>query len=56
MDPIKAMISTVVDLSPQNLFSLIIANASLNLFRESNKTFSLSAINLMHPSRFDQNY
>ena len=56
MDPIKAMVSTVVDLSPQNLFSLIIANASLNLFRESNKTFSLSAINLMHPSRFDQNY
>jgi probable phosphoglycerate mutase len=56
MDPIKAMISTVVDLSPQNLFSLIIANASLNLFRESNKTFSLSAINLMHPSRFDQNF
>lgn len=56
MDPIKAMISTVVDLSPQNLFSLIIANASLNLFRQSNKTFSLSAINLMHPSRFDQNY
>ena len=56
MDPIKAMISTVVDLSPQNLFSLIIANASLNLFRESNKVFSLSAINLMHPSRFDQNY
>ena len=56
MDPIKAMISTVVDLSPPNLFSLIIANASLNLFRESNKTFSLSAINLMHPSRFDQNY
>ena len=56
MDPIKAMISTVVDLSPQNLFSLIIANASLNLFSESNKVFSLSAINLMHPSRFDQNY
>jgi probable phosphoglycerate mutase len=56
MDPIKAMISTVVDLSPQNLFNLVIANASLNLFRESNKTFSLSAINLMHPSRFDLNY
>jgi len=34
MDPIKAMLSTIVDLSPTNLFELIIANASLNIFRE----------------------
>ena len=34
MDPIKAMLSTVVDLTPTNLFELIIANASLNIFRE----------------------
>ncbi len=32
MDPIKAMLSTIVDLSPTNLFELIIANASLNSF------------------------
>ena len=55
MDPIKAMLSTIVDLSPTNLFELIIANASLNLFREKDRKFSLSGINVMHPSRFDQN-
>jgi Fructose-2,6-bisphosphatase len=34
MDPIKAMLSTIVDLSPTNLFELIIANASLSIFKE----------------------
>ena len=56
MDPIKAMISTIVDLSPTNLFELIIANASLNIFREKDRKFSLSGINVMHSSRFDQNW
>ena len=48
MDPIKAMLSTIVDLSPTNLFELIIANASLNIFREKDRKFSLSGINVMH--------
>ena len=56
MDPIKAMLSTIVDLSPTNLFELIIANASLNIFRENEQKFSLSGLNVMHPSRFDQNW
>ncbi len=56
MDPIKAMLSTIVDLSPVNLFELIIANASLNIFREKQKKFSISGINIMHPSRFDQGW
>jgi len=56
MDPIKAMLSTIVDLSPTNLFELIIANASLNIFREKDRKFSLSGLNVMHPSRFDQGY
>ncbi len=56
MDPIKAMLSTVVDLSPTNLFELIIANASLNLFRESKRKFSISGLNVMHPTRFDQGW
>ncbi len=56
MDPIKAMLSTIVDLSSTNLFELIIANASLNIFREKDHKFSLSGINVMHPSRFDQNW
>ena len=56
MDPIKAMLSTIVDLSATNLFELIIANASLNIFKEKDRKFSLSGINVMHPSRFDQNW
>ncbi|HUU48742.1 MAG TPA: histidine phosphatase family protein [Nitrosopumilaceae archaeon] len=56
MDPIKAMLSTVVSLSPENLFELIIANASLNIFREYKRKFSISGINVMHPSRFHQDF
>ena len=56
MDPIKAMLSTVIDLSPVNLFELIIANASLNIFREKERKFSISGLNVMHTSRFDQNW
>ncbi len=54
MDPIKAMLSTIVDLSPINLYELVIANASLNIFREKDRKFSISGLNVMHPSRFDQ--
>jgi len=54
MDPIKAMLSTIVDLSPTNLYELIIANASLNIFREMDRKFSLAGLNVMEPSRFDQ--
>ena len=54
MDPIKAMLSTIVDLSPTNLYELIIENASLNLFREKNRKISLLGLNVMHTSRFDQ--
>lgn len=58
MDPIKAMISTLIDLTPQQLSDLIIANASLNIFKKidnnsNNVSFALSAINLIHPSRFN---
>jgi len=50
------VLSTIVDLSPTNLFELIIANASLTVFKEKDRKFSLSGINVMHPSRFDQNW
>ena len=56
MDPIKAMLSTLVDLSPTNLYELIIANASLNIFREKDRKLSISGLNVMHPSRFDQGW
>ncbi len=56
MDPIKAMISTVMELKPQSLFELIIANGSLTVFKEFEGKFSLKAINLMEPHRFDQEW
>ena len=56
MDPIKAMLSTIVSLSPENLFELIIANASLNIFREYERKLSISGINVMHPTRFDKDW
>ena len=56
MDPIKAMLSTVIDLSPVNLYELILPNASLAIFRETDKKFSLSGLNVMDSSRFDQGW
>lgn len=56
MDPIKAMLSTIIDLTPTNLFELIIANASLNIFSEYKHKFSISGLNVMDPSRFNQNW
>lgn len=53
MDPIKAMLSTVVSLSPVNLFELIIANASLTIFGQHDQKFSLLGLNVMHSSRFN---
>jgi len=41
MDPIKSMLSTVMDLKPKALFELIIANASLTIIKEQDKKFSL---------------
>ena len=56
MDPIKAMLSTVVSFSPENLYELIIPNASLNIFREYKRKFSISGINVMHPTRFNMTW
>ena len=54
MDPIKAMLSTILDLKPQSLFELIIANASLTIINEEQGKFSLSGINVMDVTRFDR--
>jgi len=53
MDPIKSMLSTVMDLKPKTLFELIIANASLTIIKEQDEKFSLSAINAMNAERYD---
>jgi len=54
MDPIKSMLSVVMDLKPKTLFELIIANASLTVIREQENKFSLSAINAMDIDRYYQ--
>ncbi len=54
MDPIKAILSTILDLKPQSLFELIIANASLTIINEEEGKFSLSGINVMDVTRFDR--
>ena len=56
MDPIKSMLSTVMDLRPKALFELIIANASLTIVKEQDKKFSLSAINAMNVDRYYQTW
>ena len=56
MDPIKSMLSTVMDLKPKTLFELIIANASLTVIKEQENRFSLSAINAMNIDRYYQTW
>ena len=56
MDPIKSMLSTVMDLKPKTLFELIIANASLTIIKEHENKFSLSAINAMDIDRYYQTW
>ena len=54
MDPIKSILSVVMDLKPKTLFELVIANASLTIIKEQDKKFSLSAINAMDVDRYYQ--
>ncbi len=56
MDPIKSMLSIVMDLKPKTLFELIIANASLTIIKEQENKFSLSAINAMDIDRYYQTW
>ena len=56
MDPIKSMLSIVMDLKPKTLFELIIVNASLTIIKEQDKKFSLSAINAMDIDRYYQTW
>ncbi len=56
MDPIKSMLAKVMNLLPETLFELIIANASLTIIKEQDKIFSLSAINAMDVDRYYQTW
>tara|TARA_Y100000590_G_scaffold115951_1_gene132307 strand:- start:49 stop:666 length:618 start_codon:yes stop_codon:yes gene_type:complete len=55
MDPIKAVIGKVLSLKSEVLFSLIIANASLNVIKYDDQNFYLDSINSMDSSRFLEN-
>ena len=52
MDPIKAMISTILQLKPESLYELIIRNASLTIVKKERSNFSMVAINSMSPDRY----
>lgn len=54
MDPIKAMFSTILQLKPESLYELIIQNASLNIIKKEQNTFSFVAINSMDADRYSQ--
>ena len=56
MDPIKSMLAKVMNLAPETLFELVIANASLTIVKEQDKKFSLSAINAMDIDRYHQTW
>ena len=56
MDPIKSILSVVMDLNPKTLFELVIANASLTIIKEQDRKFSLSAINAMDIDRYHQTW
>jgi len=52
MDPIKAMISTVLQLKPESLYELVIRNASLTLIKKEQSNYSVVAINSMSPDSY----
>ena len=54
MDPIKAMIVKVLKLRSDILFELIIANASLSIFKNHDQKLYLTAINAMSSERFHE--
>lgn len=51
MDPIKAMLSTVLAIRSRDMYNLVIANGSLNIFLEGGGRFSLGGLNVMESSR-----
>ncbi len=52
LDPIKAAISTVLELSPVALYRWHIRNASMTIMRHDSKNYSLSGVNVMSMHRY----
>lgn len=52
MDPIKAILATILDITPNGLHRVIIANGSLNVFPADDEgNLALGSINVMEPTR-----
>ena len=56
MDPIKAMLSIALNISSDRLLEMIIANGSLNVFREDNGRLLVSGLNVVDSPRFGQTW
>ncbi len=52
LDPIKAVISSLLDLKPEALYRWHIRNASLTILKHESKYFSLSGVNVMPMHRY----
>ena len=52
LDPIKAAISTLLDLNPRSLYNWHIHNASLTILRHQNNVYSLGGVNVMGMDRY----
>ncbi|WP_415282503.1 histidine phosphatase family protein [Candidatus Nitrososphaera sp. FF02] len=52
LDPIKAAISTILDLNPVALYRWHIRNASMTILRQDSKNYSLSGVNVMSMNRY----
>lgn len=54
LDPIKAAISTLLDLNPRSLYHWHIHNASLTILRHQNNIYSLGGVNVMGMDRYNE--
>jgi len=54
MDPIKSIISTILQPKPESLYEMIIRNASLTILKNEQSSFSMVAINSMNSERYQQ--
>lgn len=52
LDPIKSVISQIMNLKPEVVFKMAIKNASLTILKHSSKDYTLSAYNIVDVSRY----
>ena len=52
LDPIKAALSTMLDLKPEALYQWHIRNASLTVLKHESRIYSLSGVNVMEMHRY----